>query len=310
MNSQRPSKKNRRDLASQETRSFRDPLGEAGFTRLIDPPEKLEVAPDSKALASQEPEELDVDKPTDGDPDDILAEPRVDTPPDFPVEQYYRACYVDCWAEGESGRRFIAGYEGITGREISSRAAGGYAASDNAAEGAAADIAETSRELLSVDGSVVAHLVGSEVEELNELETAGFVVRCFMAISLYHSKEKRFSATVACIAYSSALNELQQSAMQEYINGMTSRLGFGSRPDLQLDQQQFDHVLSSSGRWYMTKDLPEATYPSGTFIHRRRRSLSDSLISAAVEHRLGCNTLTWVFLISLAALVVYLVFFR
>jgi hypothetical protein len=306
MNRQRP---NRRDLSSQETRSFRDPLGEAGFTKLIEPPEKLEVTPDSEA---EHELELDPDHETkqkagfDGDADGTVEttdgehqesgellhdDPIEELPPAYPIGDYYYACYADCWAEGEPGRRFIAGYEGITGREINSR---------SSAEG---------RDLLSIDEQVVGRVGGEDVSELNELEAAGFIVRCLMVVSLYHTAEKRFSATVAFIAYNSTLDELQQSAMQEYIKGMASRLGFGSRPELQLDQEQFDHVLSSSGRWYMTKDLPELTYPSGTFIHRRRRSMSDSLISAAVEHRMGCNILTWAFFAALIAFI-YLVFFR
>ncbi|MCL2632590.1 MAG: hypothetical protein FWD45_05855 [Coriobacteriia bacterium] len=305
------------NLSSQETRSYRDPLGAAGFTTLLELPTRRRRAPVSEDEAEAELKagattvaeaagaagagadaveaaaedageaapEANHDSETDKEPE-TAAQPAVQYPS---VADSYRGFYHEVQIFDEPGRRFVVGIDGIIGAAIATRAAG------------------DDRELLGMGGNVMLKMGSKRIAELNTLEEKGWAIECRMALSLYNSKQQRFSAEVAWFAYNPVLIEVQ--IMKDFLSGMSSRIASGSHPDLKLDQEQFERVISSSGRWHMTKDQPRERLPSGTVAHRRRRNLSDTLVSTALKYRVGCNIITWAFFAAVIALI-YLVFIR
>ena len=332
------------DLSSQETKSYRDPLGEAGFTSLIEPAKKdatdqdaesalqepgIDQDPESalkESAADQDAEsapkestadqdvesnaesasesdlksapesdswsatDLDLESDQDPEPGDE-ADSKLATEPDYPsIDDCYRGFYQEFWPESDEGKHFIAGIEGIIGSTVANQAA------------------DNGRCLMGLDGSVVSCLKGVDVSELNDLERSGWTIECRMALSLYHSKEKCFSGEVAWMAYNATAAD-ERLAIEEFIKGISARIAHGAHPVLALDQAQFERVLQSQGRWYMTKDIPLGRLPTGTIVHRRKRGLSDWLITAALRYRVGCTVVTWGFFLAVAA-VIYLCFFR
>ncbi|MCL2136363.1 MAG: hypothetical protein FWH40_02390 [Coriobacteriia bacterium] len=275
------------DLSSQETKSYQDPLGDAGFTSLIEPPPK-EAAETPLDLPSDE-QQPDSEPDTEDLPPDSPPESAADTShPE--VDECYRGFYSRFTPAGEEGRRFIVGIEGIVSSIVPTRANG------------------DKRELLGMDGRVVATVSGSAIAELNSLESMGWQVECRMALSVYDTNERQFQGDVAWLAFDSTKPEVQ-TALAEFVKGITTRIALGSRPELQLDQGQFVRVLESKGRWYLTKDTSIPRLPVGTMIHRQRRSLSEGLIHTALNHRMGCNVATWVFLVA-TLIVLYILFVK
>jgi len=248
------------DKRPEESKSYSDPLGDAGFTALLDLPDKPQ---------KPEPEEEveDIDYPA--------------------VESCYRGFYQRFLANSEDGRLFLLGVEGIVGSRINTRALAGE------------------RELLALDERVVGRVAGPEIRELNELESQGWQVECRLVFSIYHSDDKRFSGEVAWFAYDSQ-TEAEWQAFANFIEGIAFRISFGMHPGLNLDQQQFQRVLKSHGQWDQTKDVPPEPLPAGALIHKRSRNLSDRLVHSALEHRLGCNIATWIFLAAILLLVIFL----
>jgi hypothetical protein len=197
------------------------------------------------------------------------------------VEGCYTGFYQRFDPDGAEGRRFLVGAEGIIGAAVATRAAG------------------QSREVLGLDGRVVGVVDGDRVAHLNALEQDGWVVECRLALSIYHQSEKSFSGELAWMAYTSA-EEQHIKAIQGFIKGISSRIAFGMHPSLELDQSQFARVLRSQGQWDQTKELPLEPLERGSVTHKRRRSMADWLVAAALEHRIGCNIASWAFLAAMA----------
>ncbi|MDR2957860.1 MAG: hypothetical protein LBU61_06775 [Coriobacteriales bacterium] len=86
------------DRSSEETKSYRDPLGEAGFTSLLELPEKPE---------KPEPE-------TEQNTGPAIQYPAVD--------DCYLGFYQRFSPDGKAGWQFLAGVEGIIGTQVRTRA--------------------------------------------------------------------------------------------------------------------------------------------------------------------------------------------
>jgi len=280
------------DLASQETKSYRDPFEALGENRLLQLPEKPEPEPEPESKSENKLEEpegktLGSTEADAGAEVEITARPQRDYPA---VADSYVAFYQEFSPEGDRGKRFIIGFEGIIGATIDSRAT------------------KIGRELLGFDGSVVANVSGREYQRLNSLEQSGWTVECRMAISLYRANQREFFAEALWVAYDSSLGE-DSLAIKAFIENVSDRLATGIRPNVELSQEQFERILSSHGRWHHTENIPLHRLPTGVLVHRRKRSFSEWLIQIALKHRAASNIATLILLVAIIV-IVYLVFFQ
>ncbi|MCL2340058.1 MAG: hypothetical protein FWC59_04110 [Actinomycetia bacterium] len=246
-----------------------DPLEAAGLTTLLPPIAVQPTPPPDRASASQQ---------TSG------AEQAPELPDPTPAPSaVYRGFYQEFWPTDSSGQRFLGGIEGVIGTAISSAAT---------AEG---------RELSGIDGRWIGTVDGEPIQELNALEAMGWRVECRLVASYYHPATKQFSAETAWLAWDPSRPEMT-AALPTFIQNMTFRIAHGSHPDLNLDQQQLARVLASRGNWYLTRDQPSAELPAGSIVHKRHRSLADTLVQTAINHRIGCNLAFWIGLVLVALL--------
>jgi len=280
------------DLKHEETKSFRDPLGEAGYTSVMPPfdPLKEDVEQDEPDQDAGDVESAAVSKDEELLEDSVVEQ--LEEQPEeqviYPsVEDYYRGFYITFEADGDDGARFIVGFEGIIGSKVKTRPA------------------DNRREILGMDNRVVGVVEGRVIKELNKLEQAGWLVECRMALCLYNQQDKAFSGELVFMAFNNATQPYLK-IFESFMANITSSLAFGTRPGMELDQQQFEQLLKSRGTWYPTTDIPLPPLTKGTVIHRRRRSMSDWIIFVAYEHRIGCNIATWIFLAAILAVVIYL----
>jgi hypothetical protein len=202
------------------------------------------------------------------------------------VEESYGGLYASFVAQGRDGRGFLGGVEGIIGTKLLLESLDeglGFATRDG-------------RRLGLLDEELAARLA--------ELLREGWVVHAILAYTVYCAQDKSFTGHFACIHYSPRLDGKVTGALETFIGNIAERIASGTHPELGLSQEQFIKVIESGGNWFLTKELPVPKLPEGSVFYRRRRSLNDRLISAALEGNKGCLVLSWIgaALIVLAAL--------
>jgi hypothetical protein len=194
----------------------------------------------------------------------------------FPsVDDVYRGFYARFTPQNAEGMRYLGGAWGVVGAELEL--------------GALAD----GLGFVAPDGVQVALLDESLAAKLGELRERDWVIHCILAFTIYRAEDHALAGEFACICYHSQLAEEQKSALETFIGNITDRMGSAFRPGLELTQEQFVRVIESGGDWFLTKEVPWPSMPKGSVFYRRRRTLNDRLISAAVRGNKGCVIALW-----------------
>ncbi|MDR2196587.1 MAG: hypothetical protein LBO07_01290 [Coriobacteriales bacterium] len=245
----------------------------------------------------------------------------------FPAaESLYDGFYAAFTPETRDGVTYLAGAEGIVGSDIRlvvERAADSVTEADAASAGDAADAAgaggaagtagaadaasAASATLSTLNGDTIAHLDDATAERLNTLITAGWELRCVLSLVIYNAEEKGFAGECACLCYNPAVEPAYRDALQTFIDNIVLRIAAGDHPGLKLNQQQLIRVLESGGSWFLTKAEPLPEPARGWVVYRRRKSAAEHLVAAALKKNRGCLALSWLGLVLLGGLVVWLV---
>ncbi|MDR3037252.1 MAG: hypothetical protein LBU31_02425 [Coriobacteriales bacterium] len=229
-----------------------------------------------------------------------------------PVAESYEAFYANFTPETNAGMGYLAGIAGIIGSELQLCSfAEGYDAEELTAIPKEHATGTEKLGFSTHDGQRLALLDPTVSARLTGLLKQGWVVRCFLAYTVYCAEEKAFTGTFACLCYSPALNEEQRGALESFICNIVDRIAGATHPSLELTQEQFTKVLESKGAWFLTKEDAWPPLPKGSVYYRRRRSLTDRLTNAALKGNKGCLVGSWlglaVLVIGLAVLVYLLV---
>jgi hypothetical protein len=203
------------------------------------------------------------------------------------VADAYQGFYARLKPQGARGMSYLSGAEGIIGTTLRLR------------------LFEGGPGFVASDGGQVAAVEGREAEKLTVLSEQGWIMRCVLANTTYSAQEKSFGGEFACIAYSPQLDEGAQKALEVFAGNITDRIAHASRPGLALTQEQFVRVIESGGAWFLTKDEPWPQLPQGTVFYRRRRTLNDRLVGAAIEGNRGCLIASWVGLVLVVAAILW-----
>jgi len=92
-----------------------------------------------------------------------------------------------------------------------------------------------------------------------------------------------------------------------FAKGIAERFASGRRAEVALTQKQLIQVLQSKGAWYLTQTIKREPLEKGTVIFKARRSGAERITAFGLRHRSGCNILSLLFLISVAAGIVFLI---
>jgi hypothetical protein len=194
----------------------------------------------------------------------------------FPaVNEVYDGLYVSVCPQDKEGRAFLGGAEGIVGSALTLH------------------FFDEGPGLVTRDGRRIALLEGASAARLTKLQEKGWIIRPLLAYTVYRVADRSFVGHFACLCYSSQLDEEVKSALEALVGGIAERIASGSRPRLDLNQEQFVKVIESKGAWCLMPELPWPELPEGSVFYRRRRSFNDRLISAGLEGNKGCFVAAW-----------------
>jgi hypothetical protein len=221
------------------------------------------------------------------------------------VDEVYEGFYARLRPLGKEGAAFLGGAEGIIGAELKMEAlradfatpddpsASAVSGSPPVAPSAPFAAAEAGCCFVGHDGRRVAVPEGDAKARLSALRERGWQIHCVLAYVIYKVEEKSFAGEFACIAYSPALDDEARAALDVFVDNMANRIASASRPVLALTQEQFVRVIESKGTWFLTKEAPQPELPRGSVFYRRRRSLNDRLVGAALKGNKGCIVGSW-----------------
>ena len=214
------------------------------------------------------------------------------------VDEAYKGFYAGFEPCGKEGTSFLSSSQGIIGTELMLRPINEL------------HQAESNLGFFAKDGCCIAVLERGLSDKLNDLLDKGWTVCCKLAYTMFVSERKAFSAKFACFCYGPGLGEEQKEALEAFVRNITNHcIASASNPELGLTQEQFGRVLESKGEWFYTKHMAWPELPRGTVYYRRRRTLNDRLIKAALEGGKGCAIASWVVAIVILAALAYAIWF-
>lgn len=143
--------------------------------------------------------------------------------------------------------------------------------------------------------------------KLSVLKAQGLTCKAILSFVAFteNSEEGKYWGDVAVICYNPAYAE----DFAPFMKAVSKKLGEGVRPKVDLGADGADKIIESHGEWMpkQTVSYPDKGQNKGTAIIKRRRSVTDKLVEQGRAGNKGCYIVSWVFLLALVALIVYVV---
>ena len=117
------------------------------------------------------------------------------------------------------------------------------------------------------------------------------------------AKPSNYWADFLIIGYSPAYKD----EFETFLNNVSKALSNGKRPDLSINQEEFDKIVDSKGKWFPTKTISAPKKEKGTVILRSRMTARDKVIEQGRNKNIGCYILSWVFLLAVVTGIIYLI---
>ncbi|NLG10784.1 MAG: hypothetical protein GX562_04570 [Coriobacteriaceae bacterium] len=211
----------------------------------------------------------------------------------FPmVDSVYQGFYIRFEPDSAQGKRALAGSEGIVGSRLSA------VLCENEPGCCGHGI-----ELKALSGTSLVVLVGQEAERIITAIQAGWNVNTYLSLVVFSKEKDSFWAEAACILF----NSEQEGPLKNFTKNIVYRINRGTHPGLELNQEQFIHIIESNGNWYLTKDMPLPALKQGEIIYRRRKVWSEYLVEAAASGKVGCKAAAILFWLIILVVVIWLV---
>ncbi|MCL2529864.1 MAG: hypothetical protein FWE41_05980 [Coriobacteriia bacterium] len=162
--------------------------------------------------------------------------------------------------------------------------------------------------LLSNGGLLAAQLGEATAKRLAGHAAKGWSIQVLIVTTYYRAQDKGAVVDLAFLCWDPQDAELD-AALTAFAKGIAERFAAGRRAEIALTQKQFIQVLQSKGAWYLTQTIKREPLEKGTVVFKSRRSGTERLTAYALRHRSGCNILSLLFLIALAAGIVFLIWY-
>ena len=116
---------------------------------------------------------------------------------------------------------------------------------------------------------------------------------CWLSLVYYVEADKLFHAEIVYQFHKvKASQTTDEAALCSYEEGISEMLASGKRPVVKLTGNQYDEIVEGGGAFRPTEEepLPFSTKRgSGVAVFKRKRSVSDKMALAALNHNPGCR---------------------
>lgn len=148
--------------------------------------------------------------------------------------------------------------------------------------------------------------VSNKTAEQIDLATAkGWHTVALLALVAYTEKPApgQYWGQLLIISY----DPQYEDAFVPFIKNVGKQLGNGIRPDCNLGQDSLKKVIESKGTWLPSGRVAMPEKKKGTAWVKTERSGTERLVKQARNGNIGCTIISWVFLLALVALIVFVV---
>lgn len=143
--------------------------------------------------------------------------------------------------------------------------------------------------------------------KLSLLQAQGLICKAILSFVAFteNADEGEYWGDMAVICY----NPAYETEFESFMKGVSAKLADGVRPKIDFGSDGADKVIESAGSWMpkQTVSYPDKGQNKGTAIIKRRRSVTDKLVEQGRAGNKGCYVISWVVLLALVALVVYVI---
>lgn len=141
--------------------------------------------------------------------------------------------------------------------------------------------------------------------KLSLLKAQGLTCKSILSYVAFtdHPDDGVYWGNVAVICYNPAYSDEFGNFMEQ----VSKKLSDGVRPKIDFGNDGADKVIESDGTWMPKQTVSYPDKDKGTAIIKRRRSVTDKLVEQGRAGNKGCYVISWVFLLALVALVVWVV---
>lgn len=103
-------------------------------------------------------------------------------------------------------------------------------------------------------------------------------------------------------------NNLYKRELEEFFKKISENLANGKRPDLNINKEEFRKIIRSKGEYFPKKIISVPKKIKGTVYLRTRKTIRDKVIEQGRKKNIGCYIISWVFLLSLVTVLIYIIF--
>lgn len=104
-------------------------------------------------------------------------------------------------------------------------------------------------------------------------------------------------------------NNNYSDPFEVFLQGVSTKMANGIRPDIDLGELGVNHVIDSGGTWLPTRTIPLPEKQGGTVIMKSNRELSEKMIDTARSGNKGCLAIGWIFIAVIICVVIAGIFF-
>ena len=116
-------------------------------------------------------------------------------------------------------------------------------------------------------------------------------------------RESNYWAEFLIIAYPKNYSE----EFNNFVNNASKKLSNGTRPDVSLNKQEVEKVISTKGQWFPSKTKKMPKKEKGTVFLRTRKTFKDRIIEQGRKKNIGCYIVSWVFLLLFVTFLIYFI---
>lgn len=139
--------------------------------------------------------------------------------------------------------------------------------------------------------------------KLSVLAAEGLTLRAILSYVAFDSEPEpgHYWGDAAVIAYSPA----HEAAFEKFIAQVSARMGDGVRTKVDFESEGVKRIIESNGNWVPKQTVSLPAKRKGSVVMKSRRSMLDKLVEQGRARNTGCYVGSWLFLVIVAALIVW-----
>lgn len=153
-------------------------------------------------------------------------------------------------------------------------------------------------------GQRIGYFDPDESRNLSLAAADGLVLKAILSFVAFtnHPGEGHYWGGMAIIGY----NPVYKEEFSVFINGVSKKISDDIRPKLDFGKEGIEKIIESNGEWIPTQTIPLPEVNKGMAILKRKRKMMDKLIEQGRSKNKGCYVASWIFLLCLVALIVFI----